>query len=83
MSAEPVRVHRREIIGIGFRRAFTALRASRGGRLPSRLNCRSSVLNGRIAVAPAVLLGVNGCGWGGMRRRTVLYFRSDALSMAR
>ncbi len=60
MRAEPVRGHRSEIISIGFRRAVTMLLAGRGGRLPSRLTRRPPALIGRGAVAPAVLLAVDG-----------------------
>jgi hypothetical protein len=66
MGAETVRGHRCEIISIGFRCAVTMLRAGRGSRLPSRLPRRPPILSGRIAVASAVLLAVNG--WGGARR---------------
>jgi hypothetical protein len=57
--AEPVRGHGCVIIGIGFESPVTMLPAGRDGRLPT--------LTGLIAVVPAVLLALNGCGWGGTR----------------
>src|SRR5207302_1983005 len=60
LHAEPVRGHRRAIIGTGSGNPVTMLRVDRDTRRPP-------TLSGQIAVARAVLLAVNGCSWGGTR----------------
>ena len=66
-DGEPVRGHRCAIVGRGFLRPITTLRAGRIGQLPGWLTRRPPTPSGRIVVAPAVLLAASDGGWGGTR----------------